>query len=427
MSMTRVCSSTPSPSSSLIRPVMPLSSSRVLVTFLLGVSLSLPAAAALAQQQQPATEAPTGPTTKAGSSRVVLVRDLMAGAWRLPGEASREVSVVHGGKSSPLRPSQPLGPGDAVRSQRGVAELAIAPGTTVQLGEGSQLRIADPLVHRIGRSHLRTQGDLLFEVGGIRWQLSGGRADIQVDSSGVGRLLLLGGRLQRAGEPDLTFEATDGSFGLRIPLPLETPEASPKARPTLPLALALTATERSEVDEWLSERFSALPEQAGPAARRAQLRLAGGMGALLSSNWGAAEVGARFRLGGEGWLEAQVGIHLRPGETDEGNDLYWALPVRLGGRWIRFVDKSPLYFGVGADAQLLVFPGCFSGSNCESGVTLRPGVLAAGVAGLVLSPRIALDLELSGGVHGFATLNSLDDIPVVLPQIGLRAGLVIQL
>ena len=151
------------------------------------------------------------------------------------------------------------------------------------------------------------------------------------------------------------------------------------------------------------------------------------MGALLSSNWAAAELGGRLRIGPGVWLNLAGSVTLRPGEVDEPNAVYWTVPIRLGARWLHFLDSSPLYFGLGGDAQLLIFPGCLDGESCASGVTLRPGVVASGIAGLVLNRSVALEVELHGGIHGFTLTGSQDESPAVLPQVGLVAGLVVQL
>jgi hypothetical protein len=334
------------------------------------------------------------------------VKDLVAGSFEIPSSSSRQVSSIRGGLSAPLQVGQRLLAGEALRTARGVASLELSDGSRISLGEGSQLRIADPLVQRIGTIFYASPGRLEVSMGDSVFRLESAEARLTTNSMGQGKLEVLSGLV-------VIDEHTE--VGAHQQLAIGDDPAA------VPTKLGMAALEQLTL--WRVERF--LPGLPSPtAAQRLQIRLGGGMAGLLSANWAALGADVRLRLGGEAWLGIGAGVTLRPGEVDENSALYWSIPVRLGFRWIRSVSDSPLYFGLGGDAQLLLFPGCAGEDSCALGVTPRPGALAAGLAGVRISPRLALDVELSGGFHGFALPGSSGGAPVLIPQIGLSAALV---
>jgi len=341
------------------------------------------------------------------AAEVTLVRDLIAGSFVAPSGSSRQVKAIRAGVSDALTVGMRIASGEAVRSDRGVAVLRLSSGAKVSLGEGSQLRIGQPLVHRIGTIFYESEAPLEVRITDLTLRLESASIRLRTDSSGQGLLEVLSGQVS-IGEGDV-------SIGPGQQLALGSTEGQ------APSTLGMGAQE--ELALWRAERF--LPGEAGaPSSRRFALGVGAGMSSLLSADWVAAHVSGRVRLGGEAWLDFGVGVTLRPGEVDEGDSLYWSVPIRLGARWIRPLPDSSVYFGLGATAELLLFPGCLEDSVCSDAVTARPGVLGSGLAGIRVHPKLSFEVILEGGVHGFAAPNSSGDLPVVMPQFGLSAALV---
>jgi len=371
--------------------------------FLLLVCLAVPTAAA-------ATEAPS-PSPKPADASVTLVRDLIAGSLKTPTQQSRQVSVIREGSQVGLSLGANLSSGEAVRSDRGVVALTLSGGGTASLGEGSQLRLGNPLVHRIGTIFYESQGDLVLLASELVLRLDNASVRVTTNSSGEGQLEVVTGQVL-VGDSEFVVGAGMG-------LALGTPD-SPD-----PTELGMAAQEKIAL--WRAERF--LPGEAGSPAStgRFSLVVGGGTANLLSADWVAAQITSRIRLGGEAWLELGAGATLRPGEVDEGAALYWSVPVRAGARWIRPLPDNPVYLGLGGAAELLIFPGCIEDSICTEELTLRPGVVATGLVGVNVHPKLAFEVELSGGVIGFAPLGSTGDLPTVLPRFGLSAALAFRL
>jgi hypothetical protein len=342
---------------------------------------------------------------------VTLVRDLIAGSFNTPTRQSRQVAAIRGGTPVGLTVGAQLSGGEAIRSDRGVAVLALSEGGTVSLGEGSQLRLGSPLVHRIGTIFYESEGALDLLASGLGLRLENASVRVITNSSGKGRLEVIAGQVL-VGDAGLVV-------GPGLSLALGSPD-----RPD-PTELGMTAQE--ELALWRAERF--LPGEALAAAStgRFALIVGGGMANLLSADWVAAQLTSRIRLGGEAWLEVGAGAALRPGEVDEGAALYWSVPIRLGARWIRDLPDTPAYFGVGGAAELLIFPGCFEDSACTEALTVRPGVVGTGLVGIKVHPKLAFEVELSGGAVGFAPPGGSSDLPMVLPRFGLSAALAFRL
>jgi hypothetical protein len=351
------------------------------------------------------------PTTGAESARVTLVRDLIAGSFDTPTGQSRQVSAIREGTQVGLSLGVEITDGQAIRSDRGVASLALNGGGTVSLGEGSQLRIGSPLVHRIGTIFYESEGALELLASGLLLRLESGSVRVRTNSQGQGRLEVVSGQVL-VGAGGLVVGA---GLGLELGNP-DNPD---------PTALGMATQE--ELALWRAERF--LPGEALSVSStgRFALILGGGMANLLSADWVAAQITSRIRLGGEAWLEFGAGATVRPGETDEGGAAYWSVPIRAGARWVRPLPDNPVYFGLGASAELLIFPGCFEDGLCTEEVTVRPGVVGSGLVGVRVHPKLAFEVELSGGVVGFAPLGSTSDLPVVLPQFGLSAAIAFRL
>jgi hypothetical protein len=341
------------------------------------------------------------------AAEVTLVRDLIAGSFVAPAHSSRQVNAIRAGVTAALTVGMRIAPGEAVRSDRGVAVLRLTSGASVSLGEGSQLRIGQPLVHRIGTIFYESEGSLDVRIADLTLRLENASMRLRTDSSGQGLLEVLTGQVS-IGEGGL-------ALGPGQQLALEATEGQAPSR------LGMGAQE--ELALWRAERF--LPGEASPpSSRRFVVLIGAGMSSLLSADWVAAHVTARVRLGGEAWLDFGAGVSLRPGEVDEGGSLYWSVPIHLGARWIRPLRDSSVYFGLGAVAELLLLPGCLEDSLCSDALTARPGVLGSGIAGVRVHPKLSFEVIIEGGVHGFAAPNSSGDLPVVMPQFGLSAAMV---
>jgi hypothetical protein len=366
--------------------------------------LSVVSSNALAEEPEPRAAAEVLPSPL--WSEVKIVKDRVAGSFNNAPQSSRQVSAIRGGKEVPLQQGDRLRSGEAVRTGAGIALLALPDGGEVGIAEGSQLRIAIPLVQRIGTLLYSSPGTLEVQAGETHFRLDGATVQLTSDSLGKGKISVLEGRVLINNSVEMTA-GHQGVFG---------------GEQTLQ-AVQLERGSQEELVLWRAERF--LPAVPGAEARhRADIRVGVGMAHLLTANWGMIQLDARLRLGGEAWLQISAGTTLRPGEVDESADIYWSVPIRVGARWIRARPSQPLYFGLGGDAQLLIFPGCPSATSCGIGVTPRPGALVSGIAGIRIHPKLALDLELSGGFHAFALPDEQEDAPLVMPQVGLTASVV---
>lgn len=364
-----------------------------------------PVPAPTPEEAPPPEPAPAEPAPLL-SATVVLIKDRIAGRFEPTAGPSRGVTVVREGTEFPLGSGGGLGEGDAVRCSAGVVMLRLSEGSELSLGEGSQLRIARPLAHRIGTVFYETSGTLEILVSDRPATLEAGAARLSTNSLGEGSIEVLSGQLLLEDGPAV-------SGGQRLDIGPEGPGE----------VLPLESSAAEGLALWRAQRF--LPSETATAQKdRLQLRPEGGMANLLSANWGRAGFDLRARPAGDFWLQVGASVLLRPGESDEPAEVYWALPIRAGARWIRRLPRSPLYFGLGGDAQFLLFPGCPPTEDCSTGLSVRPGVLAAGLAGVLLDSRAALDIEFSGGIHALAGGNSSSAEPVVIPQVGLSVGLV---
>jgi len=360
----------------------------------------------LAEEPQPRETTQVVPLVWAEAT---VVKDIVAGSFRRSVPSTRQVSAIREGKTLSLKQGDRLRSGEAVRTRSGIALLALPDRGEIGIAEGSQLRIGSPLVQRIGTLLYSSPGVLEVQAGKTHFRLEGATAQVTSDSLGRGNIAVLEGRVMING----TFEVLAGHQALfDEEQPLES--------------IGLEQGSQESLALWRAERF--LPTVPGAEAQhRADIRVGVGMAHLLTANWGMIQFDARLRLGGEAWLQVSAGTTLRPGEVDENADIYWSIPIRLGARWIRELPSQPLYFGIGGDAQLLLFPGCPSATSCGIGVTPRPGALVSGIAGIRVHPKLALDLELTGGFHAFALPDEQDDAPLVMPQVGLTASVVFRL
>ncbi|MEE2829459.1 MAG: hypothetical protein VX498_09735 [Myxococcota bacterium] len=350
-----------------------------------------------------------GPGPALTGTRVTLVKDRVGGFFEPAPKPSRQVSWIRQGREEPLEAQQPLGPGDAIRSAAGVAVIELPGGTRIELGEQSQLRLARPLVHRLGTILYESSTPLALQVGGESLILEEGRVRVASDSQGKGRIEVLDGRV-RSGSQQLVLagnQAPLGPEGLEAEEPIEDSAAE---------AIAL----------WRAERF--LPLDGPPTERdRAHLRAEGGMSNLLTNNWGRGGIDVRVRVVDRLWLQVSAGILLRPGETDEGELLYWAVPLRVGARGIFPLRSAPLYFGAGADFQVAFFTGCLEEAPCTPVPLALPGARVSGIAGIFLDQHVALDIAVTGGFHDIASASGGSSAPQLVPQAGLSLGLVVRL
>jgi len=339
---------------------------------------------------------------------VELIKDRVAGSFSPPPRSSREVSSVRSGTETPSRAGERLVSGEALRTGAGIALLRLDDGSAIHVAEGSQLRVARPIVQRIGTLLYVTSGRLDVQAGGRTFHLDRATVRLTSNSQGTGHIEVLAGTAQ-IGDLDVVAAGKQAHFKQGSP-----PEVT---------ELKLGTQEALTI--WRAERF--LPGELAPTkATRAQVRLGGGMASLLSANWASIRLDARLRLRGEAWLNIGGAITLRPGEVDESEPVYWSVPIHLGARWIRDLPGHPLYFGLGGDAQLLLFPGCPSADSCGVGVTPRPGALASALAGVRLHPKLTMDIELSGGFHAFALPDAGGAAPLLMPQVGITAALVLR-
>ena len=366
----------------------------------------------------PAQTAPAVPSAESDeevvppwSSQVTLVKDRIAGTFQRTKRPSREVTWIREGVEQPLTTGVVLRESDAVRTALGVSVLHPTPGGRVEVGERSQLRVGSVLLQRLGSIYYETPATLEVEVGDLHLVLNEGKARVVSDTRGQGEVQVLSGTV--------TIEAnTPGSQVL-----VQAGQSAPFGPEGIGSPVDLLGSIGEDIAIWRAERF--LPGEDGADRRgRVQLRVEGGMTHLLAANWGRVGLDGRGRLGGDFWLTLGASAVLRPGEVDEAEDLYWAVPSRVGFRWLRNVGGSALYFGLGADFQLLLFPGCPPTGSCESGLLARPGVRVAGVAGVALGRSIGLDVEVAGGAHAFSLDSEASDDPAVLPQVSLSFAVV---
>lgn len=317
------------------------------------------------------------PLCALAAPRLESVRDLRGGGYEVLRLPSQQVEIVRGGVSRAAVEGLELATGDAVRVARGAALIAWDGGERLELGDGSQVRLEDAPLVRVGEGVWSTTGRGL-RLGDATWSVDGA-VWFRVTVSGDGALVVLHGQAGAA--------ASAYAAGTLVPL-TGWQAGDPRAA---------TNEELDGIGTWRRARF----DSAAPRATRrdrAWVGLAGGFAWLEQAEWGAATLDVRGRLVGPLWLAGSVGLALRaPDSGDPPRPAITAVPVGVGPRLVADLPAS-LTIGGGVDGLVVVAERCRDEGPCAALVGVEPGVRFSLEGNVLPHARVGFGLQVAGGL-----------------------------
>lgn len=382
--------------------------SRVAPLLLLVLGLLLPSVASAID--------PVAPAGASAYGTVIVLKDKRAGFFEDVRKVSREVTYVRDGTERPVTPNMALYEGDALRTAAGACVVETPGGWRVEIGERSQVRLERSIIQRLGEVYYQVSGAFSVTVDDVELLVEGTGFKVRRDVPGNGEVLV-----------------AEGGVRYRIPnIPGEKVAAGHAMEFTQEAAGALRRVEGGELEAlraWRAERFEP-SVSVGLRRNRAMIRVEGGLTFFDGlQSWGRGGVAARVRALGPLWLGGGIGVMGRKAADVPTAPVLLALPIHLGARFVADLPRS-FFLSGGLDFTLLVGGRCSDQTTCQRVTGVEPGGrLAAGV-GMLLSRRVGLDVEFSGGVARFVLPPTDPSVPptsVVAPQLHLSVGFFIRL
>lgn len=381
---------------------------RALLLLALVGSLLLPQAA------QAIDPLPPAGTPEYGT--IVVLKDKRAGFFEDVKKASVEVTFVRDGVERPVTAQMTVYEGDAIRTAQGACVVETPAGWRVEIGERSQVRLERSVIQRLGEVFYQVSGAFSVTVDDVELLVEGTGFKVTRDIPGNGELVV-----------------AEGGVRYRIPsVPGERVKAGHAFEFTQTKAGALRTLEGGDLESlraWRAERFE--PTVAiGLRRNRGLIRLGGGLTFFDGLQaWGQAGVTGRARAYGPLWIGGGAGFMLRRAGSVPGSPMLLAIPVHLGARFLADLPRA-FFISGGIDFTILVGERCSNTQDCERVTDVEPGGrLAAGI-GLLMSQRVGLDLEFSGGVSRFRLPTAAPGGPptaIVVPQLQLNLGVFVRL